>query len=106
MPEAIPVSPRRDDTAADMRSLEQLGRIGPQSVPALSADAAPAPDDAAEEAALADALTDAGVTATTEDRAAVQALAKLDPATVEAVTRWLKAKPAKPEGASGQKSRG
>ena len=36
MPEPIPRSPRRDDTAADTRSLEQLGRIDPQPVPAPS----------------------------------------------------------------------
>lgn len=36
MPEAIPVSPRRDDAAADARSLEQMGRIEPQPVPAPS----------------------------------------------------------------------
>jgi len=36
VPEPIPRSPRRDDTAADTRSLEQLGRIDPQPVPAPS----------------------------------------------------------------------
>lgn len=36
MPEAVPVQPRRDDTAADARSLEQMGRIEPQPVPAPS----------------------------------------------------------------------
>lgn len=36
MPEAVPVSRRRDDTAADMRSLEQMGRVDEQPVPAPS----------------------------------------------------------------------
>ncbi|UPZ27603.1 hypothetical protein MUK60_07125 [Streptomyces sp. LRE541] len=36
MPEAIPRAPRRDDTAADARSLEQMGRIEPQPIPAPS----------------------------------------------------------------------
>ncbi|MFI1485804.1 hypothetical protein [Streptomyces sp. NPDC020747] len=36
MPEAIPAVPRPDDTAADARSLEQMGRIDPQPVPAPS----------------------------------------------------------------------
>lgn len=36
MPEAIPRAPRRDDTAADARSLEQMGRIDPQPVPTPS----------------------------------------------------------------------
>lgn len=36
MPEPIPRTPRRDDTATDARTLEQLGRIDPQPVPAPS----------------------------------------------------------------------
>lgn len=36
MPEAREREPRRDDTAADTRSLERLGRIEPQPVPAPS----------------------------------------------------------------------
>ncbi|WP_167459220.1 MULTISPECIES: hypothetical protein [Streptomyces] len=36
MPEPIPRARRRDDTAADMTSLVQLGRADPQSVPAPS----------------------------------------------------------------------
>jgi hypothetical protein len=34
MPDPIPLRPRRDDTAADMRSLVQLGEAEPQPVPA------------------------------------------------------------------------
>lgn len=36
MPEPIPRQPRRDDAAADMRSLVQLGRADVQPVPAPS----------------------------------------------------------------------
>lgn len=36
MPEAIPAIPRQDDSAADMRSLVQLGRADEQPVPAPS----------------------------------------------------------------------
>ena len=36
MPEAVPRQPRRDDTAADAGSLERLGRIDPQPIPAPS----------------------------------------------------------------------
>jgi len=36
MPEAVPMPPRYDDTAADMRSLVQLGREEPPPVPAPS----------------------------------------------------------------------
>ncbi|MBR8638573.1 hypothetical protein KEF29_02985 [Streptomyces tuirus] len=34
MPEPIPLRPRRDDTAADVRSLVQLGREEPPPIPA------------------------------------------------------------------------
>ncbi|MET9813130.1 hypothetical protein [Streptomyces sp. NPDC006355] len=34
MPDPIPLRPRRDDTAADMRSLVQLGEAEPQPIPA------------------------------------------------------------------------
>lgn len=52
MPEPPAVrTPRRDDTAADTRSLEQMGRIDPQPIPApsnnpfLEPDLPPAPVD-------------------------------------------------------------
>jgi hypothetical protein len=34
MPDPIPLRPRRDDTAADVRSLVQLGQEEPPPVPA------------------------------------------------------------------------
>lgn len=34
MPDPIPREPRRDDTAADTRSLERMGHIEPQPIPA------------------------------------------------------------------------
>jgi hypothetical protein len=34
MPDPIPLQPRRDDTAADMRSLVQMGEAEPQPIPA------------------------------------------------------------------------
>jgi hypothetical protein len=49
--EAIPTTPRRDDSAADMRSLVQLGRADVQPVPEpsispfLEPDLLPAPAD-------------------------------------------------------------
>ena len=36
MPEAVPRTPRRDDTAADAGSLERMGRIDEQPIPAPS----------------------------------------------------------------------
>lgn len=95
--------PRRDDTVADMGALVDLGRADPQPTPAPAPTAPPPeppeadPADELEAAALTEALVEAGVTATAEDQAAVQALTKLDPATVAAVTRWMKTKKPKPE---------
>lgn len=34
MPEAVPRAPRRDDTAADAASLQRMGRLGEQPMPA------------------------------------------------------------------------
>jgi len=104
MPEVIPAQPRLDTSAGDSHTLEQMGRIDPQPVPAPrpEPDGRPDPVDEAEKAALTAALTDAGVTATADDHAAVQALAGLDPATVEAVTRWLKTKKDRPEATGGK----
>ena len=104
--EPIPAMPRRDATAADARALEQLGVIEAQPTPAptpepppaeVPAPPAPDPADQQEAADLSAALVEAGVTATAEDQAAVQALVKLDAATVTAVTRWMRAKKTKPE---------
>lgn len=99
MSEPIPVQPRFDASVGDSKTLEEMGRIDPQPVPAAQPDAGGRPDpaDESEKAALTEALGDAGVTATAVDHAAVQALTKLDAATVEAVTRWLKTKKDKPE---------
>ena len=43
MPEAVPRTPRRDDTAADAGSLERMGRIDEQPIPAPSME--PLPDE-------------------------------------------------------------
>lgn len=51
MPEAVPRSPRRDDTAADLGSLVALGREEPPPIPApsispfLEPELPPAPTD-------------------------------------------------------------
>lgn len=102
MAEPILREPRRDDTAADAKSLEQMGRLEPQPSPAATSSPAPEqPPEAQEPAAAQDtaelqqALAGAGVTATAEDHAAMQALSKLDGATLEAVTRWIQTKPGK-----------
>jgi hypothetical protein len=44
MPEPIPLQPRRDDTAADMRSLVQMGEAEPQPIPAPAINPFQEPD--------------------------------------------------------------
>jgi hypothetical protein len=91
-----------------MRSLVTLGRADPQPLPAPTPAAPPVedpvpqkppprpdPTDEQEALALHAALADAGVAATADDQAAVQALARLDADTVAAVARWLRTKPGK-----------
>ena len=100
MPEAVPRQPRRDDTAADAGSLERLGRIDPQPVPAALAELAAGPsaeDPAGEQDTdeLQEALAGVGFTATAADHAAMQALGQLDAATLETITRWVQTKPGK-----------
>jgi hypothetical protein len=100
MPEAVPRQPRRDDTAADAGSLERMGRIEEQPIPAALAELAVEPsaeEPAAEQdtAELQEALAGVGVTATAADHAAMQALGQLDAATLETVTRWVQTKPGK-----------
>jgi hypothetical protein len=97
MPDPIPLRPRRDDTAADVRSLVRLGRETPPPVPASTAPASGAPADDGDAAILQAALADAGITATADDQAAVAALAGLDTATVQAVARWMKKRPDTPK---------
>jgi hypothetical protein len=91
MADPIPLAPRRDDTAADMRSLVQLGQEDPQPVPSSTPVVDPLPVDA-DAITLKAALLEAGITTTAEDQAAVQALARLDTVTVEAVARWVRPK--------------
>lgn len=92
MPEAVPLQPRRDVTAADADTLVALGRLDPQPIP--KERPAPGPPsnstDQAEAAALTAALADAGIETGAGDQAAVLALASLDAATVETVKAWLK----------------
>jgi hypothetical protein len=86
--------------AADMRSLVQLGQEDPQPVPASAPAPTPDPVDEKEAALLSAALMEVGVDTAADDQAAARAIASLDPATVAAVQRWIKAprktKPATP----------
>jgi hypothetical protein len=85
-----------------MRTLVQLGEAEPQPVPAPTPEPQPVPDpgDEQEAVTLFSALAEAGLETSADDQAAARAIASLDPATVAAVQRWIKAprkaKPATP----------
>jgi hypothetical protein len=87
-----------------MRSLVQLGEVEAQPVPAPAPEPVPVPQpvpdpvDEQEAVTLFSALTEAGVETAANDQAAARAIASLDPATVAAVQRWIKApRKTKPE---------
>ncbi|WP_306317190.1 MULTISPECIES: hypothetical protein [unclassified Streptomyces] len=100
MPDPQPIYRRPDESAADMSSLVQLGLAEPQPVPEPPAPTVP-PDQTTQaqenRATLTSALTDAGVTKTPDDEQAINALARLNPADIAAVTRWIAAKNSPPD---------
>ena len=90
------VAPLVDPAAADLGTLVQLGRVEPPPVPSpepprRSSRWGPAPEPGLVEQAsrLREALVEAGVQLGTGDAAAVEALAGLDPVTVQKVAAWI-----------------
>jgi hypothetical protein len=101
IPAERPVARRRDPGVADMATQVHLGWQEPQPEPPppkppVDPDPPeePPPTDAAQEAVhlmmLDSAFLDAGLPQTDADTAAVEEIAKLDPATVRAVAAWVK----------------
>lgn len=94
-------TPRVDHTRADMGTLVAMGWADPQPVaspdppgyvpPAPEPDP-PTPAEVANEAVLQAALAEAGVTKSAADEDAIDVLSQMDPAAVQAVARWMKAK--------------
>jgi hypothetical protein len=75
-----------------MRSLVELGQEEPQPVPTSTTPVVDPPPVDVDAITLKSALLDAGITTTADDEAAVQALARLDTGTVQAVARWMRTK--------------
>lgn len=88
--------PRIDLTQADLDTLVSMGQAVAPPVPSpeppyqVPTPPAPTPMETANEVVLQAALADVGVEKTADDEAAIDALAKLDPAAVRAVSRWMK----------------
>ncbi|MFD9069131.1 hypothetical protein [Streptomyces lasiicapitis] len=86
MPEPRLIARRRDDTAADVGTLVQLGVVDEPPTPAPPAE--PPQPDPEEQEVLAAAVAEAGV----EDAEAVDVLAGLTPEQTAAVARLLNGK--------------
>ena len=84
-----PVVRRVDESAADTGTLVDMGVVPAPPKPVPPPTPGPSPTEQANEASIQKALSDAGVTKTGRDEQVIDALAKLDPADVAAVTRWL-----------------
>lgn len=89
IPKERPAVRRVDKTAADTATLVGMGVVPEPPKPVPEPPPGPSPTEQANEAALQAALVEAGVTKAGRDEQVIDALAKLDPADVEAVTRWL-----------------
>lgn len=95
-PAPRPVSPRDDTTVADLGTLAAMGRADTPPVPSpdpprrRTPPPPPTPASETQAASLTDALADTGTTTTADDQAAVDALARMDAATVAAVERWIR----------------
>lgn len=85
-----PAVPRVDEAAADMGTLEQMGVVEAQPKPEPPPGPVPPVEETENTALLDAALTDAGVTKSPADQAAVATLARLDPATVQTIAAWVK----------------
>jgi hypothetical protein len=94
MPDAEPrpAVPRVKKGGADAETLVGLGALEPQRKPPPDGPREPPVEEQAKRAKLDAALTEAGVTKGAADTVAVDALAKLDAATVEAIASWVKHK--------------
>lgn len=86
-PEPVPQQTR--PLLADIGSLIDMGVVDEQPQPPTELPPDPPAEEAANAAALTEALAEAGIPAAGADEQAIAALAKLDPAMVEAITRWM-----------------
>jgi hypothetical protein len=87
-----PAPPRRQPLMADVETLVDMGVLEEQPQPPPDVPPEPPVEEQANMLALDAALAEAGVSKSTADTQAVTELAKLDPATVAAVTAWVKQK--------------
>lgn len=81
---------------ADAETLIDMGVLDEQPQPPPDVLPDPAAEEQANALALGDALTGAGIGPEPADTQAIGELAKLDPAVIEVVTRWVRGDSAQP----------
>ncbi|WP_411102427.1 hypothetical protein [Streptomyces sp. cmx-4-9] len=91
-PAPRPAAPRRQQPMADAETLVDMGVLEEQPQPPPDVPPEPPVEEQANLLALDAALAESGVTRRAADTEAVARLAKLDAATVAAITGWVKHK--------------
>jgi hypothetical protein len=92
-PPPRPAVPRGQSFLADAETLVDMGVLEEQPQPPVEEPAAPSLVEQANAAALDEALAGAGITTAPEDADAIAEIAKLDPAVVETITKWVQREP-------------
>lgn len=88
-PAPRPAPPRRQPLMADVETLVDMGILEEQPQPPPEEPPAPPPEEEANALALDEALAGAGIAPDPADTAAIAEIARLDPAVVDAITRWV-----------------
>ena len=94
-PAPRPAAPRRQQPMADAETLIDMGVLEEQPQPPPDEPPEPPAEEQANAVALDEALAEAGITPDTADAEAIAELAKLDPAVVDAITKWVQRDPEK-----------
>jgi len=88
-PEHAPAPRISRPPLADVAALVEMGFLPPQSQPPPDPPAEPAAEEQANTLALDTALAEAGIAPSSTDSAAIAELARLDPAVIDAITKWV-----------------
>lgn len=87
--EDAPVPRQAKTPLADVGTLIDMGAVEEQPKPPPDLPPDPPAEEQANTAALDTALSAAGITKAPADADAIAELAKLDPAVIEVITRWV-----------------
>ncbi|WP_327738474.1 hypothetical protein OG749_36430 [Streptomyces nojiriensis] len=92
-PAPRPAAPRRQQPMADAETLIDMGVLEEQPQPPPDEPPEPPAEEQANTVALDEALAGAGITPDTADAEAIAELAKLDPAVIDAIAKWVQRDP-------------